>query len=291
MHVVDNAVILAAGTSSRFAPLSYETPKALITVRGEILLERQIRQLQEVGVPDIYVVVGYMAEKFAYLKHKFGVHLVDNPDYMKRNNHSSIYTVKNLLKNTYICSADNYFSQNPFEREVSDCYYAAVYADGATDEWCMTYNEDGRICSVQIGGENSWYMMGHTFWDTNFSQKFVEILNQEYDLPETTDLLWESIYIKHLDELDMKIRKYAKGTVFEFDTFDELRAFDTSYVSDTRSALLKDAAKQLNCREKDIVEINGYRDDSSEAVGFTFLYDNVQYIYLYKEGRVRKRQL
>ena len=33
---VDNAIIMAAGTSSRFAPLSYELPKALIKIRGEI---------------------------------------------------------------------------------------------------------------------------------------------------------------------------------------------------------------------------------------------------------------
>ena len=38
---VDNAIIMAAGTSSRFAPLSFERPKALIEVRGEILIERQ----------------------------------------------------------------------------------------------------------------------------------------------------------------------------------------------------------------------------------------------------------
>ena len=43
---VENAVIMAAGLSSRFAPISYEKPKALICVRGEILIERQIRQLQ-----------------------------------------------------------------------------------------------------------------------------------------------------------------------------------------------------------------------------------------------------
>ena len=41
---------MAAGTSSRFAPLSYETHKSLLTVRGEVLIERQIRQLQEAGV-------------------------------------------------------------------------------------------------------------------------------------------------------------------------------------------------------------------------------------------------
>ena len=53
MHKVDNAIILAAGASSRFAPLSYERHKALIEVKGEVLIERQIRQLREAGVEKI----------------------------------------------------------------------------------------------------------------------------------------------------------------------------------------------------------------------------------------------
>ena len=56
---VDNAVIMAA----RFAPLSYEKPKALLKVKGEVLIEREIRQLQAAGIDDITVVVGYMKEK------------------------------------------------------------------------------------------------------------------------------------------------------------------------------------------------------------------------------------
>ena len=66
-----NAIIMAAGTASRFAPLSYEKPKALLHVKGEILIERQIRQLREAGISDIIIVVGYMAEKFYYLQDKF----------------------------------------------------------------------------------------------------------------------------------------------------------------------------------------------------------------------------
>lgn len=68
MFKIDNAVILAAGTSSRFVPLSYEKPKALIEVKGEILIERQIRQLREAGISDIYVVTGYKAEGMIYLQ-------------------------------------------------------------------------------------------------------------------------------------------------------------------------------------------------------------------------------
>lgn len=39
-YKVTNAVILAAGLSSRFAPISYERPKGTLRVRGEVLIER-----------------------------------------------------------------------------------------------------------------------------------------------------------------------------------------------------------------------------------------------------------
>ena len=94
---VDNAIILAAGTASRFAPLSQERPKALIEVRGEVLMERQIRQLREAGIQEIVIVVGYRKEDFSYLTEKYGVKLVENPEYLTRNNHSSIYAVKDCL--------------------------------------------------------------------------------------------------------------------------------------------------------------------------------------------------
>ncbi len=290
MNIVDNAVIMAAGTSSRFAPLSYERPKALITVRGEVLIERQIRQLREAGVPEIYIVVGYKAEMFTYLEEKFGVHLVLNPDFLRRNNNGSIYAAKDVLKNTYICSADNYFSVNPFEREVPECYYAAVYADGPTKEWCMESGEDGTICRVTVGGADAWYMLGHTFWDEKFSKKFVEILEREYDLPETKDKLWESIYMEHLDELKMKIRKYDGDVVFEFDTLDELREFDESYVEDTRSDILARVAEELQCQQKEIREVKAYKDHTNEAAGFTFTCREAAYEYSYRDHILRRKQ-
>ena len=75
-----NAIIMAAGTSSRFAPLSYEKPKGLLKVKGEVLVERQIRQLKEAGITDITVVVGYKAELFMYLTEQYGLTIVMNED-------------------------------------------------------------------------------------------------------------------------------------------------------------------------------------------------------------------
>lgn len=241
-YKVDNAVILAAGFASRFAPLSYTTPKGLLKVKGEILIERQIRQLMEAGVPEIYVVVGYKKEMFYYLEEKYGVHIVENPDYATRNNHSSIYAVREILGNTYICSADNYFMENVFDSYVYEPYYSAVYVNGKTDEYCLSTGFGGRINHVQIGGSNAWCMMGHVYWDRKFSNHFVDLLEAEYDLPETTDMYWETIYIHHLDTLTLYIKKYPDGIIREFDNLDELCLFDTSYIPYRDSLKTKEAS-------------------------------------------------
>ena len=80
---VENAVILAAGLSSRFAPISYEKPKGLLKVRGEVLVERQIEQLLAAGITDITVVVGYKKEYFFYLEEKLGVSIAVNSSLLK----------------------------------------------------------------------------------------------------------------------------------------------------------------------------------------------------------------
>lgn len=285
----ENAVIMAAGTSSRFAPLSYEKPKGLITVKGEVLIERQIRQLKEAGIDDICIVTGYKAEEFHYLSSEFGVMFRHNADYETRNNNASIKAVEDILSNTYVCSADNYFSENPFTRENDCAYYAAVYSDGPTKEWCLGTDKDGWINRVTVGGENAWYMLGHTFWDSSFCSAFTEILDSIYDEPETAGKLWETIYMEHLDVLHMKIRKYPPDMIFEFDTLDELREFDTSYIDDTGSGILKDIAGELGVQERDLTHITCLKDEkTAEAVGFTFAAGGRRavrkYTYLYDSG-------
>lgn len=277
---VDNAIIMAAGTASRFAPLSYEKPKALIEVRGEVLIERQIRQLREAGIEEVVVVTGYKAEQFEYLKDKYGVVLINNPYYLTRNNNSSIYAAREYIKNSYICSSDNYFITNPFESDVDESYYAAVYIEGETGEWCIS-EDDGWIKDVKVGGQDSWVMLGHVFWSESFSRSFLHILEDEYEWPETADKLWETIYIEHINELPMKIRKYPADFIFEFDTLDELREFDTSYITNTRSEILKKVAGELGVEEKEIRSVKAFKDKDNAAAGFSFE-TGKKYKYYYK---------
>lgn len=97
-YKVDNAIIMAAGYSARCMPLSNILPKGLFRVKGEILIEREIRQLQEAGIKEIIVVTGFMQEKFQYLREKYGVILIHNDDYDKYNNIASLYKAQNYMK-------------------------------------------------------------------------------------------------------------------------------------------------------------------------------------------------
>lgn len=283
---VDNAVILAAGTASRFAPLSYEKPKALAEVRGEILIERQIRQLKEAGIDEIVVVTGYKAEQFTYLEDRYGVMLVHNPDFLTRNNTSSIYAAKEYIRNSYICSSDNYFRDNPFGSTEEESFYSAVFAGGETSEWCIR-EENGWIRDVAVGGRDAWVMLGHVFWSESFSRTFLDILEREYDLPETVDKLWETVYLEHIGELPMRIRKYPGDFIFEFDTLDELREFDPSYKEHTRSAIMEHVAGILGCRQADMANIRAFKGGDNSAAGFTFEAGK-KYRYYYKTQKLEE---
>lgn len=254
-HRVGNAVIMAAGLSSRFAPISYEKPKGLLRVRGEVLIERQIRQLQEAGIADITVVVGYKKEQFFYLEDLFGVSIVVNEQYAERNNHSSLMAVADRLGSTYICSSDDYFTANPFSPYAWKAYYAAQYQEGPTEEWCMTLGTGRRITGVSVGGADAWYMMGHAYFDQAFSGRFVAILQAEYDRPETREKLWEQLFIDHIRELDMVMRPYAEGVINEFDSLDELRSFDADFLENVDFEIFANIERVLGCSRADISDI------------------------------------
>ena len=251
---VENAVIMAAGLSSRFAPLSYERPKGVLKVRGEVLVERQIRQLHEAGIKDVTVVVGYMKEQFFYLEDAFGVSIVVNPDYATRNNNSTIRRVADRLGNTYICSSDDYFTENVFEPYVYEAYYASMFHEGPTDEWCLATGPGGRIVRVSVGGCDAPIMLGHVYFDRSFSDRFARILEDEYDLPQTAGKLWEELFVDHIKELHMVAREYDQGIIWEFDSLDDARAFDPEFIVNVDSEALDNIVSVLGCERADIAD-------------------------------------
>lgn len=275
---VRNAVIMAAGMSTRFAPISYERPKGVLRVRGEVLIERQIRQLREVGITDITVVVGYMKEQFFYLEDLLGVKIRTSEVYASRNNHSTLMVVREQLGNTYVCSSDDYFTENPFDLYVYRSYYAAEYHEGPTEEYCLKVGSLKRIVGVTVGGADSYVMMGHAYFDRAFAREFVRILEAEYDLPETAPKLWEDLFRAHLDTLTMVMKPYECGVINEFDSLEELSSFDGAFINNVDCSILDNICSILGCERDSIGDIYPIKQGLTN-LSFHFSCDGAEYVY------------
>ena len=246
-YKVDNAIIMAAGFGLRSFPLSRVMPKGLYVVKGEVLIERQIRQLREAGIIEIIVVVGYLKEQFKYLEEKYGVIIVENDDYYRYNNISSLYKAKEYLKNSFICCSDNYFNINVFEEYVYDSYYSCKYTGEYAEEHCITGMNGDYITSIHKGGSNAWYTIGEAYFSRKFSETFINALNLEYDDPKTKRMIWDDFHIRHIEKLPLILVKYSDDIVQEFDTVEDVIAFDPEF-AEYRDKILKETAdvkKQL----------------------------------------------
>ncbi len=275
---VDRAIIMAAGFGSRFVPITYEIPKGMIKVLGERMVDRQIEQLNQVGITDITVIVGYMKEKFEYLRDKFGVKLLYNPEYATKNNLSTIWHARKLLygKNCYILSSDNWLRENIYHSYEGGAWYCAAFSEGDTKEWVIGTNKKGRMTDVMEGGRNSWYMYGPAYFSREFSEKFLPVLERYYEIPGTEQYYWENVlmdmlngfagkritaYFGHVKEaencsdIEMYINPQPENMVYEFENLEELREFDESYREDSGSEAMRLVSTVFKVPESEIKRI------------------------------------
>lgn len=232
-YKVDNAVIMAAGRSRRCMPLSNYLPKGLFEIKGDTMVERQIKQLHDAGINNIVIVAGYLKEQYHKMAKKYDgsrgspkVTIIDNDEWADKNNLFSLWAAKDHLKNTYVCCSDNWFLHNVFSPYVYDSYYACKYTDEFCDEYCVrSLDKDGYMTRVKKGGEKAWYTIGEAYFNKSFSTKFVELLQNELYDPELKYMLWDDFQIRHIDTLKMKTKHYNDDECKEFDTTEDILQF------------------------------------------------------------------
>lgn len=230
-YKVNNAIILAAGASTRFIPLSLEQPKGLFEVKGERLIERQIRQLQDAGIMNITIVLGYKKEMFYYLEDKYGVNFIINESFNIKNNIESLYIAKGKLRNTYICVSDSYFVENPFNQYEYQSFNAGVSVLEKTNEMYVDTDENKKIIRMEKERNCGSILLGHSFWNEEFSKAFIKLAEDDREIGKYAHSFWEWMVKDNLDILPpLYFKEYAAGNIFEFDYFEDLRKFDTQYL-------------------------------------------------------------
>ncbi len=276
---VNNAVILAAGASTRFIPLSLEQPKGLFEVKGEKLIERQIQQLQEAGIKNITVVIGYKKEMFYYLEDKYGVKFIINDAFNIKNNIESLYLAREELKNTYVCVSDSYFVENPFHQFEYQTFNAGISVKKEMDEIYVDTDSDGRIIAMEKGRSQGQILLGHAFWKKDFSDAFIALAEADREVGKYNNEFWERLVKDYLNELPpMYFKEYTASSIFEFDYFEELREFDVQYLGYTHSEIIRNIKLIFRCDEEDIVDFRNVSEGMTNT-SFIFKINGVDYIY------------
>lgn len=137
-------VILAAGQSSRLYPLTLECPKCLLPFGDQPLLVRTLKQLQQIGLTSIRVVVGHLQDKIKAALKEFenNVEFVYNENYAKDVNSLSLHLgLSTVTGPVLIIEADVILSDKclPFIKNA---------CEGKESIW-FTY---GKFLSSQVGG-------------------------------------------------------------------------------------------------------------------------------------------
>ena len=266
------AVILAAGFGMRMVPINTEITKGLLEVNGEPLIERIIKQLHEVGIKEIYVVVGFMKEKYEYLIDEYGVELVVNADYAGKNNLHSMNLVREHLENAYVIPCDIWCDRNPFHRHEMYSWY--MVSDLVDNESTVRVNRKMELVTVpENAGGNA--MIGICYLikeDADTVSKRIAVLckDQKYD-----GAFWEeALYNKN--RMMVAARVVHSSDVVEINTYEQLRELDGN------SNHLKTDAIQVICealavKPEEVTDITVLKKGMTNR-SFLFTCKNKKYI-------------
>ena len=266
-----NAIILAAGFGMRMVPINLTTPKALMEVNGERLIDRLINQLHEVGVNDITVVVGFMKDSFEYLIDEYGVKLSYAADYASTNNIHSLNTVADKIDNTYIVPCDIWCDRNPFRRyELYSWYMVSDIVDEVSD---VRVNRKMELVKIpQHSGGNG--MVGISYLTEDEAAAVKKRVKEYAGNPDFNDKFWEETLYTD-DRMIVQARVVHASDIVEINTYEQLRDLDSDS-SQLKSDALQIIAEKMDCRVDNIVDIEVLKKGMTNR-SFLFRIERGQY--------------
>ena len=244
-----SAIILAAGYGMRMVPINLSTPKALVEVNGERLIERLIAQLNAAGINDITVVVGFIKESFEYLSPKYGIELVFNSNFASKNNLHSLALVKDRISNTYIIPCDIWCRDNPFNNTELCSWY--MVSDSFDDESNVRVNRNSELIKT-VGDEQGNSMIGIAYL-TGSEAEAVRRNLLRMDNDDYSGCFWEETLFDE-NRMILPARLIPCREIVEINTFEQLRELDSNS-NHLNSDAIKIIATALKCGENDITDI------------------------------------
>ena len=155
---VKRAVFMAAGFGSRMVPITLNTPKPLVRVKGKRIIDSLLDAVVSVGIKEIYLVRGYLSDQFDQLLKKYpDIIFIENPVYNETNNISSAFCARHLMANSYVFESD-LLLYNP--TLITKYQYESNYLGvptNVTEDWCFETDNAGYIKRLMQGGTNCYH--------------------------------------------------------------------------------------------------------------------------------------
>ncbi len=228
---VRRAVVFAAGFGSRLVPITLNTPKPLVRVKGKRIIDSLLDAIYAAGIEEVYIVRGYLAEQFDQLLYQYpNIKFIDNIHYNEANNISSAMMARHLLQNSYLCEAD-LLVRNPaiITKYQYQSNYLGVPVE-MTDDWCL-YEKNGYVSKMGIGGRNCFHMFGVSYWTAADGARLAGHIEEIYNAPGGKERYWDQVALEYyLSEYKVAIRRCTFDDITEIDTYRELKEIDSSYI-------------------------------------------------------------
>lgn len=147
-------LILAAGMGKRLGELTDDNTKCMVKVNGVSLIERALRQLDELGLERVIIVVGYKGRKLMDYIGTLGIgtpiEFIDNPIYDTTNNIYSLALAKDKLleDDTLLLESDLIFEEGTLRDLVEDPRQTLALVakhESWMDGTCVTIDDDDNI--------------------------------------------------------------------------------------------------------------------------------------------------
>ncbi len=228
---VKRAVFMAAGFGSRLVPITLNTPKPLVRVKGKRIIDSLLDAVMAIGIEEIYLVRGYLSEQFDQLIKKYpGITFIDNPVYNETNNISSAYYVRHLLANSYVFESD-LLLYNP--KLITKYQYESNYLGvptAMTEDWCFEVDGAGYIKRLLQGGTDCCHMFGISYWTAEDGTRLQEDIERVYKCPGGKERYWDQVIFDYsIDRYKVAVRPCTFSDIIEIDTFSELKKLDPNY--------------------------------------------------------------
>lgn len=192
------ALILAAGMGKRLGEYTKNNTKCMVSVNGTPLIDRVIRQLSELPLKKVVIVVGYEGQKLinylGHVKNGLQIEYVNNPIYDKTNNIYSLALAKDKLQedDTLLLESDLIFDDGLF-RLLIDNPYPNLALVAKYESWM-----DGTM--VRIDSDNNIVNFipkdAFQYSDTCFYYKTVNIYKFSKEFSQTKYIPFLDAYTK-----------------------------------------------------------------------------------------------